>query len=94
MFCFDCLQSNMDSALKCVNKIIVVFFPYRYLKANRLIFFIIKKTLGEKTCGIKSRRRQSKNTHDSLNNLLTKKKSPNNEFSRRTDDGELEGHDR
>ena len=47
-----------------------------------------KQILGGKICGSKSRGRQCTKYTDSLNNLVTRKVSPNNELIRRTDDRE------
>ena len=49
-----------------------------------------KQILSGKICGTKSRGRQRTKYTDSLNNLVTRKESPNNELIRRG----LEGHDR
>ena len=45
-----------------------------------------QQTLGVKICGTKSRGRQCTKHTDSLNNYVTRNKSPNNELIRRTDD--------
>ena len=47
-----------------------------------------KQMLSREICGTKSKGRQRTKYTDSLNNFVTRKKSPNNELIRRTDDSE------
>ena len=47
-----------------------------------------KQILSGRICGTKTRGRQRTKYTDSLNNLVTRKESPNNEPIRRTDDRE------
>ena len=71
------------SLLKTIRKRQLQFFGL-INRADRLG----KQILSGKICGSKSIGRQrAKSTH-SLNDFVTRKETPNNEFVRRTDDGE------
>ena len=59
-------------------------FVWHLIKADGLE----KQILSGKICGTKSKGRQRTKYTDSLNNFVTRKKPPNNELIRRTDDRE------
>ena len=77
------MAGHKRSLLKIIRKGQLQFFGH-INRADGLE----KQILSGKICGTKSRGRQRTKCTDSLNNFVTRKESPDNELTKRTDDRE------